>query len=164
MQKVVFFLASIFVLPGSVFAQGNWIAFTSNVVGTPPIVEVLESSNLRTVIHVTIPGMWVEDTLINGTTYQVLLIPDNGLTGEVGKPQLPLVGSVVAVPSTSDVLISILDSMYMILEGYMVYPAQPATTMNEPCRLFRLMRSSTARIYGILSQQPAWAILRFGGT
>jgi hypothetical protein len=51
MQRVMFFLVSIFVLPGSNFAQGNWIAFTSKAVGTPPIIEVLESNNSRAVIH-----------------------------------------------------------------------------------------------------------------
>jgi hypothetical protein len=138
MHKAVYILMSILVLPGLVFTQRDWISFTCNAVGTPPILEVVESNNLRTVIHVTIPGMWVEDTLINGTTYQVLRIPENGLTGEVGKPQLPIVGSVVAVPPTADVLISIIDSMGMILEGYMVYPAQPATPMGEPTPPFQI--------------------------
>ncbi|MBE0410797.1 MAG: T9SS type A sorting domain-containing protein [Anaerolineales bacterium] len=133
MQKVMFILMSIFVLPGSVFAQGNWISFTSNAVGTPPIVEVLESNNSRTVIHVTIPGMWVRDTLVNGTTYHMLKIPDYGTMYNVGEPQLPAIRELVAIPPISNVGISVTNTVTpLILNGYTVYPYQEAVPEGQP--------------------------------
>ncbi|NOR18296.1 hypothetical protein GQ543_11400 [candidate division WOR-3 bacterium] len=57
MKKVILALMTVLVFPGLVYAQGNWVSFTSNVAGAPPIIEVLESNNSRTVVHVTIPGM-----------------------------------------------------------------------------------------------------------
>lgn len=135
MQKVMFALTSIFVLPGLVFAQGNWVAFTSNAAGMPPIVEVLESTNLRTVIHVTIPGMWVEDTLINGTIYQILKIPNYGTMYNVGAPQLPAIRELVAIPPISNANISVISTATpLILNGYVVYPYQaPVPEGQPPC-------------------------------
>lgn len=69
--------------------------------------------------------MWVEDTLINGTAYHILRIPDHGTMCNVGAPQLPAIRELVAIPPISDANISVTcTATPLILSGYMVYPSQ----------------------------------------
>jgi hypothetical protein len=117
MKRVIFGLMILLVFPVLVYAQGNWVSFTSNVPGAPPIIEVLESNNSRTVIHVTIPGMWVKDTLVNGTAYQILRIPDYGTMYNVGEPQLPAIRELTAVPPFSNVDITVSNTASLVLNG-----------------------------------------------
>ena len=132
MKRVIFGLMILLVFPVLVYAQGNWVSFTSNVAGTPPIIEVLESNNSRTVIHVTIPGMWVKDTLVNGTIYQILRIPDYGTMYNVGEPQLPAIRELAAIPPFSNVSITTINTTSLILSSYMVYPYQEPVPEGEP--------------------------------
>jgi len=132
MKRVIFGLMILLVFPVLVYAQGNWVSFTSNVAGTPPIIEVLESNNSRTVVHVTIPGMWVKDTLVNGTAYQILRIPDYGTMYNVGEPQLPAIRELTAVPPFSNVNITAINTASLVLNGYMVYPYQELLPGGQP--------------------------------
>jgi len=132
MKRVIFGLMILLVFPVLVYAQGNWVSFTSNVAGVPPIIEVLESNNSRTVLHVSIPGMWVKDTLVNGTTYQILRIPDYGTMYNVGEPQLPAIRELTAVPPFSNVNITAINTASLVLNGYMVYPYQELLPGGQP--------------------------------
>ena len=115
-----------------IYSQGIWVPFTANVPGTPPIIEVLSSNNAQTVIHVTIPGMWVEDTLIDGVTYQIVRLPDHSTLGNVGAPQLPAIRKLVAIPPTSNVSISIAAGTPLFLSGYTIYPFQAPVPIGQP--------------------------------
>jgi len=71
-----------------------------------------------------IPGVQLEQKEVNGEKFQVLTIPGYGITTDVGKAQLPLMRVLLAIPSTFDVSINILEGNYSILQGYNIYPAQ----------------------------------------
>lgn len=132
MKRVILALMTVLVFLGLVYAQGNWVSFTSNVAGAPPIIEVLESNNSRTVVHVTIPGMWIKDTLVNGTAYQILRIPDYGTMYNVGEPQLPSIRELTAIPPFSNVNITTISTASLMLNGYMVYPYQELLPEGQP--------------------------------
>ncbi len=132
MKRVILSLVAVLILPGVIYAQGDWVSFTPSLPGAKPIIEVLESNNSRTVVHVTIPGMWVKDTLVNSTTYQILRIPDYRTMYNVGGPQLPAIGELVAIPPFSNVNITATSTALLVLNDYMVYPYQEPVPEGEP--------------------------------
>lgn len=61
----------------------------------------------------------------NGSSYHLLSIPEYGYTNEIGKPQLPAIRKILAVPSLSDISIDISEAKYSILPAkYDIYPVQ----------------------------------------
>lgn len=132
MKRVTLALMVLLVFPVLVYSQRIWIPFTSGVPGASPIIKVLESHNSRTVIQITIPGMWIEDTLIDGITYHILTIPDHSTMYNIGAPQLPAIRELVAIPPTSNVNILITTANSLILSDYMVYPYQTPVPVGQP--------------------------------
>jgi len=76
--------------------------------------------------------MWVKDTLVNGTIYQILRIPDYGTMYNVGEPQLPAIRDLAAIPPFSNVSITAINTTSLILSSYMVYPYQEPVPEGEP--------------------------------
>lgn len=131
MKRVIFILTALFI-PSITYAQRVWVPFIPSAQGEPPRIEVLESNNSRTVVHITIPGMYVEDTLIQGTTYHILSIPEQKIMWGIGAPQLPAIRELVAIPPISDVDIIINIGTPLVLNSYMVYPFQEPKPYGEP--------------------------------
>ncbi len=102
----------------------EWVQFGEEVEKSES-VKVLESNDARTVVEITTPGMWVENKKADGKVYQVLTLPGAGILTEVGKPQLPVVYRIVAIPPDKNVVVKLLDEEHILLSGYCIYPAQP---------------------------------------
>jgi hypothetical protein len=124
MKYILSLLTVILASPTALLSQQTWVPFTSNTPGASPIVEVLESNNLQTIIHVSIPGMWVTDTIVDGSVYQILEIPGYGTTSEIGAPQMPVIRHLLAIPAISDVRVNLMSTSVLTLNGYMVFPHQ----------------------------------------
>ncbi len=125
-MKVMYCILSALVVFGLAYAQPNWVAFTpGSTPGTAPIVEVLASDSLHTIIHITIPGMWIRDTLVSNTTYQILEIPAYGTNHSDGEPQIPAINELIAIPPTANVDIAINGIVSSLqLNGYNIFPCQ----------------------------------------
>ena len=132
MKRAKLSFTVLIVFPILIYAQRIWVPFTANVPGTPPIIEVLTSNNTQTVIHVTLPGMWVEDTLIGGVTYQIVRLPGHNTLANVGAPQLHAISELVAIPPISDVNVTIATGTPLLSSGYTVYPFQAAVPVGQP--------------------------------
>lgn len=123
------------IIPLSLFSATRWLPLTHHPSGTPPIVEVIESNYLKSIIHITVPGFWVRDTIIDGTDYQIITLPECGSLCEIGDPQLPKVQKLVAIPPRTDVSISYEFDNPSIFANFSVYPYQqinPTKHVNEP--------------------------------
>ena len=93
--------------------------------GASPVITILESTADRTLMHVVIPGFWVESSTADGLTCQKLTIPDESFTAEVGAPQLPIIHALVAVPFGADPSATVRSASETILTGYYVCPCTP---------------------------------------
>jgi len=162
MKRVIFILTALFI-PIIIYAQGVWVPFTPSTPGEPPIIDVLESNNSRTVVHITIPGMYVEDTLIQGTTYHILSIPEQKIKCDIGAPQVPAIRELVAIPPISDVDVIMNICTPLVLNGYMVYPSQEPKPYGEPPGPFiidTLIYSTNAFYPGKMAEKSDPAILK----
>ncbi len=137
MKKSTFILFSTFIFvlfAGGTVALGSWVSFNGGGNPAPPQIEVLGSDGMQTTVHITVPGMLVEEREVDGQIYQVLSIPDDYATMlNIAKPELPAIRKLVGIPPTCNVSVSIVSQSYTELEGYLVYPfQQPLIEGEEP--------------------------------
>ncbi len=125
---VCFFLTG-FHLPA--LAESNWVSIDGRSAASAPSGNVIRSDNDETVIRFNIPGFHAEDILEGGTTFQSLSFSNQTTTTEVGKPALPVIRQLVAIPNDTDVRVEILSATERTLENYSVYPFQEPRRENE---------------------------------
>ncbi|MGQ9706976.1 MAG: C25 family peptidase propeptide domain-containing protein, partial [bacterium] len=94
--------------------------------GEKPIITVTHNSLDYTEYTVDIPGMWREQVMApNGMIFDSIEIPEYGWTLDVGKPLIPVIRELFAVPYDSAVDISISDVQEVVIDDYYIYPSQP---------------------------------------
>ncbi|MBN2379545.1 hypothetical protein JXM67_07065 [candidate division WOR-3 bacterium] len=91
--------------------------------GKTPELSVIESSPLGATINLKTYGMWVEDLTEKQETYQRITLPTSH-TGEIGRPMLPTVSKLVAIPATAGVTVTVESKEERVYEDYLVYPTQ----------------------------------------
>jgi PKD repeat protein len=98
-------------------------------------IDVIESTPSRTLLEIRVPGLQVEDVQEDGVVYQRLKLRGAGTTPEAGKPAVPVIGRLVAIPTWSGVNVRTIEMDEDVLTGYRVYPAQepvPDLATYEP--------------------------------
>ena len=126
-------------LPEISYSDRIWVSFISakggskdGEMGAPPEINVLASDDQHTLVHVTIPGMWV-DTVMgpDGFVYQILEVPDYATTNDVGFPELPAIRGLLGIPDNADV--SMIPQVFatQILDNYYVWPHQRPVYFNQ---------------------------------
>jgi len=110
---------------GKIYSQAKWVSFDGTPTPRTPQIKVLESNDSRTVIRVTIPGMWSEKRQIEQQTYDVLRLPDYNTTDEIGKPEIPAIRKLIGIHPTANVTMTVKITSSKFLENYLVFPFQP---------------------------------------
>jgi hypothetical protein len=106
---------------------GDWIGFDASAVGSEPVLSVIESNDQKTVIDVKMTGMWISNVEKEGQVYQRLAIPGHTNLQEVGKPEMPVIHALVAIPEGADIeVVSYVDEP-AYLSGYRIHPTQEPT-------------------------------------
>jgi hypothetical protein len=113
---------------------GTWVSFQpeadeplahSGEPETQPTARVLEHSDSRTVVEVTVPGVREERKVLDGREFSFLSFPLEADFLEVeGKPGLPVIRKWVAIPHDKNVSLKVLSHKYSTLKGYLPVPSQ----------------------------------------
>lgn len=109
----------------------EWIPLDSSLDPSPPEVALIESNNSETVIEYALPGFTSEPIVYDGTEYKSLRLPGCWTTLEVGKPQLPVINELIAVPKGASLDVSVVHSESVVLGNYNVYPFQKPLRQTE---------------------------------
>jgi len=131
-----FFLA--FLFTPVLFAGPDWISLNGNSTEEKPSVLVQDSNHKETVIEFQLRGFQVDEIEENQTIFQTLKFPGYPTTLEIGKPELPAITELIAIPARTKVKVSVVDSSVMILKGYKVYPFQKPLLEGEETREFNM--------------------------
>jgi len=75
-------------LSTAVTAQ-NWVSFGTRAEGAPPEITVLRSDNQQVKFTVSLSGMYVEQRQEASGVYKRLSMPECGVAGAVGSPEIP---------------------------------------------------------------------------
>lgn len=107
-------------------AFGNsweWLSFTEFGNSSPASVEIIEQSGNTALVEMNLEGVYIQEQRENGRAFHLLSIPQSDWMQESGKPKLPVVRTLLKIPSDTDVEIQLEDDSYTRLSGYIPYPA-----------------------------------------
>ncbi|KHD07078.1 hypothetical protein PN36_04705 [Candidatus Thiomargarita nelsonii] len=113
-------------------------------------ITLLDSNAQSLTLELTIPEPVFSEKHLSGSVYQAIQIAGTGYTHDPGKPQLPIRGTLIAVPEGSQLQLEILDSDTQILSGILLPPA-PALNSDTTNYIY----NKQAEIYQSDSDQPA---------
>ena len=99
----------------------QWVGLTHNSPAEPNIT-VIRSTNQQVSFTVSVLGFYAETKTEGGVAYQRLSIPACGVTGTTGEPEIPVIGTSIAVPVCSSISYSITVLASQTLQNYRVYP------------------------------------------
>ena len=100
----------------------TWQPFVDGSYPVPAETEVIEQDGTSVLVDMILDGMNVQERNEQGRIFQYLSVPKANCTEETGKPKLPVVRTLLMIPSSSDIQIQIEDAEHKILENYNVYP------------------------------------------
>ncbi|MBM3405184.1 MAG: hypothetical protein FJY10_09890 [Bacteroidetes bacterium] len=112
------------------WGQGTWLGFTQP---DPRDVSVTlhSSSSTSVTFTVEIPGMYVYDTIVSGSTYKRLSLPGGTRTAEPGYPEIPYYSKLVAIPECQDINLLVTPSQTTSYSNFLVYPAPDFELINN---------------------------------
>src|SRR3990172_8889207 len=87
-----------------------------------PYFTLISADDQEIVLELKVPDFRVEERLHGGVLYQQVNIPDFGLTQEIGKPQVPVRGTLIGFPPTGGMTLEILGVSSRVFKGYHLYP------------------------------------------
>ncbi|KPJ52023.1 hypothetical protein AMJ39_08820 [candidate division TA06 bacterium DG_24] len=105
-------------------ADGAWMRLEANAEAGPARVAVTEADRCRMSVAVSIPGVERQQTEREGIAYTTVGIPGAGETGEVGRPSLPAITRLVAIPARGGVEVHAHAVDSLILEDVDIPPAE----------------------------------------
>ncbi len=110
--------------PAGPGAEEQWIALTPDDAGSAPAIRVLESDSRHTLLKVSVPGFRVIERSRDEEVFQELSLPEHTTTTDIGKPALPVVRFLVAVPDRDRVTMEVRSGDETVFGGYRVFPFQ----------------------------------------
>lgn len=96
-----------------------------------PACSVLRSDNSETVISIEFPEIEIQDVETDGQRFQRIRMNRAGWLTETGKPELPVLARLVAVPAGASVEVSILGCDYSTLKEIRIFPSQGTDTKEN---------------------------------
>ncbi|MGB9721878.1 MAG: C25 family cysteine peptidase [bacterium] len=91
----------------------------------PPKKEVVKSDTAGVFIRTALYGFNERDTLIDDKNFQQITIPESELdrdTIRAGKPQIPYIRLLIAVPDSCGFNITLYPVYYTLFDNYLIYP------------------------------------------
>lgn len=125
-KRIIFSIGFLAVLFCFSTAGAEWVS-TGAPTPVTPEVELISHSPSATVMEVTVPGFYAEETMEAGIIFHRIHFGDNAALRLVGKPELPVITRLVGIPDHSDlrVMVEVLETQ--TLSGFHVWPAQELT-------------------------------------
>jgi hypothetical protein len=140
MKKSIFF-TSIFCLIISfpLFAQQEWIMFTSSHPG-PPTITLDSMTSQGIYFQVEIPGMYREPKRIDGEFFYRLSLVNGIRPGKVGSPEIPQYCRLTGFPESDGMTINIVKQDSILYESYNVCPVPELVkdSSNGYCELIEV--------------------------
>ncbi len=117
----------------------GWIPFGPDHKPAAPRSMMKDETTTGTLVNFEVPGMFIREVDVEGTTYHRLRIPGRAALRSLGRPELPIVGQVIEIPFGVNFNIQIVKTREMRLAGYNVIPAQrPPIRQNAQPQKFEI--------------------------
>lgn len=120
-----------FLLNNHEASLNQWFDLRASAPGDSPGITVLESNGMKTVLEVVLPGFWMTFREIENQEYRELSIPGHTTTTEIGKPAVPVIHVLVAIPPDASIETSWITNEEVALKNCRIFPFQPPLTDNQ---------------------------------
>ncbi|MBU0559471.1 MAG: hypothetical protein KJ799_08560 [Bacteroidetes bacterium] len=120
---------TIFLSASSIFAQ--WVSFNGTTKAEKPRITVKSFDYSSMLLEISISGIESSKRIEENNTYDVIKFPGYNTTLEIGKPQLPAIRELLAIPDFTNYKFSIVDSSVITLTNYNVFPFQTPVPEGE---------------------------------
>lgn len=107
-----------------------WTSFAGAETPAPAKTQITEENGNSVVVEMNLDGMNVEERIEGGKRFQFLSVPSTDWTSEIGKPKLPVVRSIVKIPSDGNVTIKVENEEHTTFPNYNVYPVGKKVVKN----------------------------------
>jgi len=121
------------------------VSLDGSTLQSKPGIIVRSSDELSTVIEFDLNGFVEEEITEDTRIFKKLRLPDYYTTLEIGRPQLPAITEMVAIPGIANVRATVIDSTVEILKDYDVYPFQTPLLEDEVKSKFDIDNDSYSR-------------------
>ena len=114
--------------------SAQWISIDKySTPDSPPVVQLISDDANSTIIKVDIPGFYINEFSAEGKTYQSISFDTDGITREVGFPEIPNIAKILAIPNQGSVSIEILEtSPIQTIKNINVPPARESWEEGKP--------------------------------
>ncbi len=125
-QLVSLVLGMALLAPGLALADLQKVILDPTATESLPEFRVQYDADGNLAVRLHLPALTSEEIEVEGVVYQALTIPGGGIDGQEGRPGLPTISRLLAVPQGATVSVRVHDRREDILPGYRVFPVQPA--------------------------------------
>ena len=105
---------------------GTFLATESPSQAQPPPtsrIRIVSATDKGLILEFTSAELAVEQIDLDGQPYQRLTIPGTVLSASPGEPELPVLGTLLGVPNSRDITLSILEAESEVLNGFRLPPS-----------------------------------------
>jgi hypothetical protein len=126
-------ITALLLLPVRALCSG-WIALNpADAPYTAPRVTVVSDDPSGTTLRIDIPGFAVGSLTGNGVTYQTVDLLTEASTTEPGRPEVPIVPRLLAVPDNGGVTVEVIESgVAQKFDGFLLPPARAPWIEGKP--------------------------------
>lgn len=112
----------------------QWISLDKlSTPNSQPNIQLISDNDFSTVIKIDISGFQIDEFISNGKTYHSINIFSDGITTEVGYPEIPHIAKILAIPDQGSVSVEILEtSPIQTIKGINIAPARESWIEGEP--------------------------------
>ena len=94
-------------------------------------ITVLSSDKNGIVIEVTLPPPSLQEVEAEGELFHEISLPGSAMTGEAGKPNLPVKGTLIGLPDGSSPTLSLIETDVQVLKEVNIRPAPQTFMVDE---------------------------------
>jgi len=115
-------------------SSAQWISIDKySIPDSPPNVQLISDDATSTIIKVDLSGFQINEFTANGKTYQSISFDSEGITSEVGYPEIPHIAKVLAIPNHGSVSVEVVEvGNIQTIKGINIPPARESWEEGKP--------------------------------
>ncbi len=138
-RVVLLMILLVSALTGEAAAEQRWIGFDDTAApGQAPQISVTSITDDELIVTTELPGVWLEDREAEGQLFQIITIPGEGCVHVVGRPEIPVIGRIIAIPGQTGVIVTAETEIAHTINGVNMWPAQRVKRSDGGAGLFQL--------------------------
>jgi len=112
----------------------QWVSIDDNSIpDSKPNVQLISDDITGTVINIELPGFRINEFNAEGKTYHSIDLSSLGITTEVGRPEIPHIAKVLAIPNQGTISVEVLETgESKIIKGINIPPARESWIEGKP--------------------------------